>query len=125
MSSTNSAPTKEPVNKPILYLCGHFKKGHRHGNSCHELLKLQEPFFLYDRLSIFGIFEVVMNPHVLLHLSPVITVIAFIWSVCWDIILYPSFSISKLPFNNSFMHFQNNYDNPDKTTAKPLPSLLL
>ena len=43
-----------------------------------SLLKLQEPFFLYDRLSIFGIFEVVMNPHVLLHLSPVITVIAFI-----------------------------------------------
>ena len=43
-----------------------------------SLLKLQEPFFLYDRRSIFGIFEVVMNPHVLLHLSPVITVIAFI-----------------------------------------------
>ena len=90
-----------------------------------SLLKLQEPFFLYDQLSILRIFEVVMNPRALLHLSPVITVIAFIWSVCWDIIFYPSFSISKLPFNNTFMHFQNNYDNPDKKTAKPFPSLLL
>ena len=83
-SSTNSAPTRGPVNRPILYLCGHFKKGHSYGNSCHEFVKTtrtlsartastrgsHEEFRVF---SILGIFEVLMNPHARLHLSPVIS----------------------------------------------------
>ena len=78
MISTNSAPTKEPVNSQFCTYVVTSKKVTATGILVMSLLKLQEPFFLYDRLSIFGIFEVVMNPRVLLHLSPVITVIAFI-----------------------------------------------
>lgn len=60
-----------------------------------------------------------------INLLPVITVNGYIWSVSWDIIFHLSFSISKSRFNNTIMHFQNNYDNPDKKTAKSFPSLLL
>ena len=76
------------MNRPILYLCGHFKKGHSYGNSCHEFVKTTRTLHLvrsartastrgsheeFRVLSILGIFEVLMNPHARLHLSPVIS----------------------------------------------------